>query len=229
MPLGITANKYYVARMSLNSKTENPDWRISDQLVNYEEAVTVMEDRVLQIHEGNAAELVWLLEHPPLYTAGTSADEADLLDARFPVYQSGRGGEYTYHGPGQRVGYFMLDLKKRGQDVRKFIFNLEQVIIDTLKAFDVTGERREGRVGVWVVREGGGEDKIAAIGVRVRKWITYHGIAINVKPDLSHYTGIVPCGLSQFGITSLADLGIPATLNEVDIAIQAAYRKNLDL
>ena len=200
------------------------EWRISDDFINYPEALSFMEDRAKAISEGAEPEQVWLLEHPPLYTAGTSADISDLVDPdRFPVYDAGRGGQYTYHGPGQRVGYFMLDLKKRGKDVRQFVYNLEEVIIKTLASFNVVGERRDGRVGIWVVREGGREDKIAAIGVRVRRWVTFHGIAINVDPDLSHFEGIVPCGIAEHGVTSLSDLGLPVTMDDLDVALKAAF------
>lgn len=202
----------------------NPEWRISDAPVDYPEALAVMEERVRAIRDEAAPELVWLLEHPPLYTAGTSADAADLLTPdRFPVYQTGRGGQYTYHGPGQRVGYVMLDLKQRGADVRCFVHDLEEWIIRTLAQFTVKGERRDGRVGIWVDRGHGREDKIAAIGVRVRRWVTFHGIALNVEPDLSHFQGIVPCGIREHGVTSLWDLGITATMDEVDMALKAAF------
>lgn len=201
-----------------------PEWRISDTPVSYPEALAVMEERVGAIREGTAPELVWLLEHPPLYTAGTSANAADLLTPdRFPVYQTGRGGQYTYHGPGQRVAYVMLDLKSRGADVRCFVHDLEDWIIRTLAQFTVKGERREGRVGIWVDRGHGREDKVAAIGVRVRKWVTFHGIALNVEPELSHFGGIVPCGIRDHGVTSLWDLGITATMDEVDMALKAAF------
>jgi len=206
--------------MSANDIT----WKFSDGLIDYEDAIQFMENRVAQIREGSEKELVWFVEHPPLYTAGTSSKEADLLSPkRFPVYQTGRGGQYTYHGPGQRVVYVMLDLNKRGKDVRKFVANLEQWIIDTLAEFNVIGEKREGRIGVWVRREGGKEDKVAAIGVRVRKWVTFHGICINLEPDLSHYTGIVPCGISQHGVTSLIDLGLPVTMNDLDNALKTTW------
>ena len=189
-------------------------------LIDYEEAVSFMEDRISKIQSGEAPELLWFLEHPPLYTSGTSAESSDLLDAnRFPVYESGRGGQYTYHGPGQRVVYVMLNLTERGKDVRGFVHNLEEWIIKTLKTFGITAEIREGRVGVWVVRENGTEDKVGAIGVRVRKWITYHGISINVMPDLTHFTGIVPCGISAHGVTSFEGLGVDATLDDLDIAL----------
>lgn len=202
------------------------EWKISSDLVDYEDALKVMEERVDAIQKGEASELVWLLEHPPLYTAGTSADKADLVDPeRFPVYDAGRGGQYTYHGPGQRVVYFMLDLNKRGKDVRKFISNLEQLIIDTLAHFQVKGERRSDRVGVWVDLGMGREEKIAAIGIRIRKWVTFHGIAINVEPDLSHFSGIVPCGISEHGVTSLVALGLPVTIEDVDAQIMNSFEK----
>jgi len=204
-----------------------PEWRVADRPVPYPEAVAEMERRVAAIRAGTAGELVWLLEHPPLYTAGTSARPADLLaPARFPVYRTGRGGQYTYHGPGQRVGYVMLDLKRRDADVRRFVHDLEEWIIRALARFNVVGERREGRVGIWVRRPGfddGREDKIAAIGVRVRKWVTFHGIAINVDPDLEHFSGIVPCGIQEHGVTSLHALGLPVTMADVDVALQAAF------
>lgn len=200
------------------------EWRISDTLVDYEDALQEMEERVRAIRAGEAPELVWCLEHPPLYTAGTSADAADLIDPdRFPVYNAGRGGEYTYHGPGQRVVYFLLDLKQRNKDVRQFVYSLEEVIIQSLATFNVRAERRHGRVGVWVERGAGREDKVAAIGVRVRQWVTYHGIAINVEPDLSHFGGIVPCGISEHGVTSLADLGLPVTMDDLDVVLREVF------
>lgn len=208
------------------------EWQISDSPVGYEDAVAAMNARVAAIAAGTAPELVWLLEHPPLYTAGTSASRADVLDARFPVFDSGRGGQMTYHGPGQRVGYVMLDLRKRGPDVRRFVASLEEWIIRTLAASNVRGERREDRIGVWVrrpdkapVQGDGVEDKIAALGIRVKQWVTLHGIAINVDPDLSHFAGIVPCGISasRYGVTSLADLGIPISMAEVDIALRREF------
>lgn len=202
----------------------NSEWRISGDPVPYTQAVDWMEQRVAAIRNDGAEDCVWLLEHPPLYTAGTSANAADLLQPdRFPVFHSGRGGEYTYHGPGQRVGYVMLDLKPRGQDIRRFVHDLESWVIATLGAFGVTGERREGRVGVWVVRDDGREDKIAAIGVRVRRWVSFHGISINVNPDLDHFSGIVPCGIQEHGVTSLADLGIDASMAEVDAVLKQAF------
>lgn len=200
------------------------EWIISDQKVDYLEAKAFMEARANAIREEGAPECIWLLEHPPLYTAGTSAKPEDLLDRqRFPVYDAGRGGQYTYHGPGQRVAYVMLDLKARGADIRCFVHDLEEWIIRTLERFGVKGERRDGRVGIWVVRPGGREDKIAAIGVRVRKWVSFHGIAINVDPDLSHFGGIVPCGIRQHGVTSLWDLGHTPTMEEVDMALKDCF------
>ncbi|AGB71283.1 MULTISPECIES: lipoyl(octanoyl) transferase LipB [Rhizobium] len=209
-------------------------WRISDGLVPYEEAVATMEAEVAAIAEGQAPELVWLVEHPPLYTAGTSADAADLIEPdRFPVFATGRGGEYTYHGPGQRVAYVMLDLKCRRQDIRAFVGALEEVIIRTLDSMNVRGERREDRVGVWVRRpekptlaDGTvSEDKIAALGIRVRKWVTFHGLSLNVDPDLGHFTGIIPCGISAYGVTSLVDLGLPVMMADVDIRLREAFEQ----
>lgn len=214
-----------MVKQTAKMSTEAPlEWRISNQLISYPDALEEMEERVRAIRAGEAPEMVWLLEHPPLYTAGTSAKLDDLVDPdRFPVYDAGRGGEYTYHGPGQRVGYFLLDLKKRGRDVRQFVFSLEDVIIRSLAAFGVTAERRHGRVGVWVTREDGREEKVAAIGVRVRQWVTYHGIAINVEPDLSHFEGIVPCGIAEHGVTSLADLGLPVTMDDLDVVLKQVF------
>jgi len=203
------------------------EWRISDTPVGYLDAIAEMEARVAAIAEGSAPELVWLLEHPPLYTAGTSADDAELLEtARFPVHRTGRGGRWTYHGPGQRVAYVMLDLTRRGRDVRRFVGDLEAWVIRTLAAFNVDGEIREGRVGVWVRRPDkspGVEDKIAAIGIRVRRWVSFHGISINVEPDLEHFAGIVPCGIAEHGVTSLADLGRIVSMPEVDSALRAGF------
>ena len=200
------------------------EWRIGDAPVGYPAATAEMERRVAEIRAGKAAELVWLVEHPPLYTAGTSADPTDLLDSsRFPVYRTGRGGQYTYHGPGQRVGYVMLDLKTRGADLRGFVRRLESWLIATLAVFGVQGERRDGRVGIWVDRGGGREDKIAAIGVRVRHWVSYHGVALNLDPDLSHYGGIVPCGVRGHGVTSLADLGAAADMATLDAALKKCF------
>lgn len=201
-----------------------PEWRIDDGPVPYPRALEVMEERVTAIRAGTAPEMVWLLEHPPLYTAGTSAREQDLLaPGRFPVYRTGRGGQFTYHGPGQRVAYVMLDLKRRGGDVRRYVHDLEEWLIRTLAWFNVRGERRDGRVGIWVRTDTGREAKIAAIGVRVRRWVTFHGIALNVDPDLDHFSGIVPCGISEYGVTSLWDLGITASMPEVDAALKAAF------
>jgi lipoyl(octanoyl) transferase len=189
----------------------------------YPEAVAFMEDRAAKIAAREADEMVWLVEHPPIYTAGTSAKESDLLDTRFPVFATGRGGQYTYHGPGQRVGYVMLDLTRRKKDVRAFVHDLEEWLIQTLALFNVKGERREGRVGIWVAR-GNREDKIAASGVRVRRWVTFHGGSLNVDPDISHFDGIVPCGIREHGVTSLADLGITASMADVDVNLKAAFR-----
>ena len=203
------------------------EWRISDAPVPYDVAVAEMEARAAAIAEGKANELVWLLEHPALYTAGTSADEKDLLAPdRFPVFKTGRGGQYTYHGPGQRVAYVMLDLKRRKPDVRAYVHDLERWLIATLARFNVVGEVRGDRVGVWVCRPDKGigrEDKIAAIGVRIRKWVSFHGISINVDPALDHFSGIVPCGISQHGVTSLADLGHVVSMEEVDMALKASF------
>ncbi|MCA3555558.1 MAG: lipoyl(octanoyl) transferase LipB [Aestuariivirga sp.] len=199
-------------------------WELADGLVAYPEAMAKMDAHVEAIARAAEPERVWLLEHPPLYTAGTSAHEEDLVErGRFPVFKTGRGGQYTYHGPGQRVAYVMLDLRRRGGDVRAFVAALEQWIIDTLGQFNVTGERREDRVGVWV-RRGAREDKIAAIGIRVRHWVTFHGISINVGPDLSHFGGIVACGIRDHGVTSLADLGLPVTMADLDVALKKTFR-----
>ena len=197
------------------------EWRVSEQPVPYPEALRTMESRVAEIDAEKAPELFWLLEHPPLYTAGTSAAKEELIEAKFPVFETGRGGRFTYHGPGQRVIYAMCDLRKRGRDVRAHVCRLENWIIRVLKDFHIKGERRDGRIGIWVETKQG-EEKIAAIGVRVRHWITYHGLSFNVTPDISHYQGIVPCGLPEFGVTSLAKLGIKATMKDVD----AAFKKN---
>src|SRR4051812_32485804 len=204
------------------------EWRVSDAPIPYPDAVAEMEARAAAIADGTAPELVWLLEHPPLYTSGTSGKTDDLLDARYPVFETGRGGQVTYHGPGQRVAYVMLDLKARRPDVRAYVAALEDLIIRTLDAFNVKGERREDRVGVWVARpdKGAGyEDKIAAIGVRLRRWVSFHGIAINVEPDLSHFGAIVPCGVvdPRYGVTSLVDLGLPVTMTDVDVALRQAF------
>jgi lipoyl(octanoyl) transferase len=206
------------------------EWRISAGPVPYPDAVAEMESRAADIADQKAPELVWLLEHPPLYTSGTSGKEGDLLDPRFPLFTTGRGGQLTYHGPGQRVAYVMLDLKQRRPDVRAYVASLEEWIIRTLAAFNVRGERREDRVGVWVSRPDKGmgfEDKIAAIGVRLRRWVSFHGIAINVEPDLTHFEAIVPCGVAdpRYGVTSLADLGLPVTMADVDIALRQAFEE----
>jgi len=206
------------------------EWLISEALVPYPEALAAMEARAADIAAGKAGELVWLLEHPPLYTSGTSGKAQDLLDPRFPMFATGRGGQLTYHGPGQRVAYAMLDLKRRQPDVRAYVAGLEEWIIRTLAAFNVRGERREERVGVWVRRPDKGcgfEDKIAAIGVRLKRWVSLHGIAINVEPDLSHFDAIVPCGVAdpRYGVTSLADLGHLATMTDVDVALRQAFEQ----
>jgi lipoyl(octanoyl) transferase len=208
------------------------EWRVSDSLVPYEQAVATMHARAAAIAAGREGELVWLLEHPALYTAGTSARPEQLIEARFPVFESGRGGQMTYHGPGQRVAYVMLDLRRRGPDVRRFVATLEEWIIRTLAAFNVRGERRDDRIGVWVRRPDKGqqngqayEDKIAAIGIRVSHWVTLHGMALNVEPDLSHFSGIVPCGVSEqrYGVTSLADLGMPVSMADVDMVLRRNF------
>lgn len=217
------------SRTITTASAPDVEWRISAGRQPYEATVEAMEQRVSAISAGDAPELVWLLEHPPLYTAGSSAKPEDLLDPeRFPVFRAGRGGEYTYHGPGQRIAYAMLDLNRRGRDVRAYVHNLEEWLIRTLARFGVKGERREGRVGIWIDMgpyDGapGRENKIAAIGVRLRRWVSFHGVALNVEPDLSHYEGIVPCGISEHGVTSLVELGIPVTMDEVDTALRAAF------
>ena len=206
------------------------EWRISDSLVPYERAVAAMEERARAIADAQASELVWLLEHPPLYTAGTSGQSDEVTEPRFPVFATGRGGQTTYHGPGQRIAYVMLDLKRRGPDVRRYVATLEEWIVRSLAAFTVRGERREDRIGVWVRRPDKGpgyEDKIAALGIRVQRWVTLHGIAINVEPELSHFGGIVPCGVKdmRYGVTSLADLGITAAMSDLDIALRQQFEK----
>ena len=210
------------------------DWQHLPGLAPYVQTLAAMETRVAAIAAGTAPEAIWLLEHPPLYTAGTSAKLADLTDPhRFPVFNAGRGGQYTYHGPGQRVAYAMLDLNKRGRDVRKFVCGLENWVIATLAEFNVKGERRAGRVGVWVVRQDRApyadgtlrEDKIAAIGVKLRRWVSFHGISVNVEPDLSHFSGIVPCGITDHGVTSLVDLGLPVSMADVDAALMATFAR----
>ena len=203
-------------------------WRISRERVAYDDALAQMQTRAARIAEATAPELVWLLEHDPLYTAGTSAAPGDLVEPRFPVHQAGRGGQFTYHGPGQRIAYLMLDLRPRGQDVRCFVAALEQWIIATLAHFNVRGEKRADRIGVWVARPdkgAGHEDKIAAIGLRVRRWVTLHGISLNVEPDLTHFDGIVACGVRdpRYGVTSLADLGLPVTMDEVDVILRREF------
>ena len=200
------------------------EWRVSEGLIPYPQALSLMEDRVKAIAAGEARELIWLLEHPPLYTAGTTADPSDLVAPnRFDVFKAGRGGQYTYHGPGQRVGYVMLDLRKRGRDVSAFVRALEQWIIDTLAEFDITAERRYGRVGVWVTHDNGCEAKIAAIGVRLKKWVSFHGISINLNPDLSHFDGIIPCGISEHGVTSIAALSKKTSMAELDSALKRHF------
>jgi lipoyl(octanoyl) transferase len=200
-----------------------PEWVVRPGLLPYPEAVAFMEARVAEIASRRAPEMVWLVEHPPIYTAGTSANESDLVDARFPVFKTGRGGQFTYHGPGQRVAYLMLDLKRREPDVRRYVRDLEEWLIRTLGQFGVRGERRADRVGIWVTRGDGRDDKIAAIGVRIRHWVTFHGIALNVNPDLSHFSGIVPCGVRGHGVTSLAALGVNALMAEIDSALKAEF------
>ena len=213
------------------------EWKTSDQPVQYDEAVAWMEARVTQIFTGTASEVIWLLEHPALYTAGTSAKAKDLKDPnRFPVHQAQRGGQYTYHGPGQRVVYVLLDLNKRGRDIRKFVQDLENWVTQTLTEFNIVGETRSGRVGIWVQRPDKplspsgniAEDKIAAVGVRLRKWISFHGISINVEPDLEHFSGIVPCGIAEHGITSLVDLGLPVSMIDLDLALKRTFKKCFD-
>ncbi|SLN34962.1 Octanoyltransferase [Aquimixticola soesokkakensis] len=208
------------------------EWRISQGLTEYEAALEVMEARADAIARGEAEELIWLVEHPPLYTAGTSAKISDLVAPdRFPVYETRRGGQYTYHGPGQRVAYAMLDLNTRGRDVRKFVADMEAWVIAALAEFNITGEIREGRVGVWVERPDKpltitgkiAEDKVAAIGLRIRKWVSFHGLSINVEPDLEHFSGIVPCGITEYGVTSLVDLGLPVTMDDVDLALRRGF------
>ena len=215
-----------ISRASVIAAAAAPEWRTASEPVDYTVAVAMMEARVGAIRDGSARELVWLLEHPSLYTAGTSARPQDLLNAGgLPVYETGRGGQFTWHGPGQRVAYVMLDLKQRGGDVRAYVRNLEEWIIRALARFNIKGERRQGRVGIWVDRGAGREDKIAAIGVRITRWVTWHGIAINVEPDLPHYEGIIPCGIAdeKLGVTSLVDLGLPVTMEDLDNALMATF------
>ena len=211
------------AKHTLSQEHLPVEWGSADAPVGYPDAIAAMEKRVGEIRAGTAREMVWLLEHPALYTAGTSAKDQDLLTPnRFPVYRTGRGGQFTYHGPGQRVAYVMLDLKSRGADVRAFVQDLEDWLIRALGRFNVQGERRAGRVGIWVDKNGQ-DCKIAAIGVRVRRWVTYHGVSLNVEPDLSHFEGIVPCGIREHGVTSLADLGLPVALADADVALREAF------
>lgn len=211
-------------RAALAPVLARPEWVVSEGLTPYPEALAAMEARVAAIRAGEAEELVWLVEHAPTYTAGTSATPDGLVDPRFPVFRAGRGGQWTYHGPGQRTAYVMLDLGRRGRDVRVYVHALEEWLIRALDRFNVRGERREGRVGIWVAdRARGTEDKVAAIGVRVTRWVTWHGVALNVDPDLGHFGGIVPCGVSQHGVTSLHRLGVPATMEEADAALRAAW------
>ena len=219
--------------MSESAPQPAPEWLIAPGLTDYAAAVAAMEAHVAAMNEGRAGERIWLVEHPPLYTAGTSARSADLLEARFPVHETRRGGQYTYHGPGQRVVYTMLDLNRRGRDIRAFVHGLESWVIDTLAEFGVTGEIRDGRVGVWVARpdkpplpDGSmREDKIAAIGIKLRRWVSFHGISINVEPDLSHYGGIVPCGITGHGVTSLVDLGLPVSMEDLDTALRVTFAR----
>jgi lipoyl(octanoyl) transferase len=200
------------------------EWQVAAAPVNYPDAVAFMEERVAEIAASKASELVWLVEHPPLYTGGTSAKPADLLTPdRFPVYPTGRGGQYTYHGPGQRVAYAMLDLNRRTQDLRLYVATIEEWMISTLAAFGIKGERRQDRIGIWVDRADRGEEKIAAIGVRIRRWVTFHGVALNVSPELEHYSGIVPCGIHGYGVTSLADLGLAVSMAEVDEVLRREF------
>ena len=213
------------------------EWIISEGLTDYAEAVAFMEQRVADIRAGTASECIWLVEHPPLYTAGTSAKPEDLVQPdRFPVHVSARGGQYTYHGPGQRVAYVMLDVAARGRDVRRFVAQLEDWVIATLASFNVTGERREGRVGVWVQRPekplgpsgATREDKVAAIGIRLRKWVSFHGISINHDPDLEHFSGIVPCGITEHSVTSLVDLGLPVSMDDLDVALRSCFEATFE-
>jgi len=226
----VNARQNHWITITWSSAEGGVEWRISDAPADYLDAVAAMEARAAAIADGAAGELVWLLEHPPLYTSGTSGKEGDLLDPRFPLFATGRGGQVTYHGPGQRVAYVMLDLKRRRPDVRAYVAALEEWIIRTLAAFNVRGERREDRVGVWVKRPDKGvgfEDKIAAIGVRLKRWVSFHGIAINVEPDLTHFSAIVPCGVvdPRFGVTSLIDLGHPVAMADADIALRQSFEE----
>lgn len=212
------------SRVAANRAEASVEWRISARTIDYPEALAAMEERVEAIRAGRAGELGWLLEHPPLYTAGTSARSEDLLaPTRFPVFSAGRGGQYTYHGPGQRIVYLMLDLQRRGPDLRGYVWRLEEWVIRALRQFGLHGERRAGRIGIWVVKPDGSEAKIAAIGVRVRRWVTFHGLAINLQPDLDHFAGIVPCGIAEFGVTSFADLGLATSMAELDDALMGTF------
>ncbi|MFG1462896.1 lipoyl(octanoyl) transferase LipB [Xanthobacter sp. DSM 24535] len=226
MPLSAPAPRSTLATTFLPRAADAPpvEWSVSDSLVPYPEAMAAMEARVAAIAAGTAPELVWLLEHPPLYTAGTSARREDLIDARFPVFETGRGGQFTYHGPGQRVAYVMLDLKRRSADLRQYVSALETWLIAALAAFNIRAERREDRVGVWVARPGR-EEKIAAIGIRVRQWVSFHGISLNIAPNLTHFGGIVPCGVREHGVTSMEDLGQLASLPEVDSVLRVAFEE----
>ena len=226
----VNAREHLISGLHPSPGLPPVEWKISDAPVAYPDAVDLMETRAADIAAGHAPEMIWLLEHPPLYTSGTSAQPDDLLDARFPVFATGRGGQLTYHGPGQRIAYAMLDLRRRRPDVRAYVAGLEQWLIQTLAHFNIRGERREDRVGVWVARPDKGdghEDKIAAIGVRLRKWVTFHGIALNVEPELGHFSGIVPCGVAdpRYGVTSLHDLGQLAAMSDVDIALKRAFHE----
>ncbi|NIJ37303.1 lipoyl(octanoyl) transferase [Sphingopyxis panaciterrae] len=209
-------------------RLRHPEWTITSGLIDYAEALADMEVRAAAIHAGAADERIWLLEHPPLYTAGTSADPAELLDPRFPVHDAGRGGRYTYHGPGQRIGYVQLDLSRRGRDVRAYVAAIEGWVIDTLALLGVEARRAEGRIGIWTDDTQGREAKIGAIGVRVRRWVTLHGFSLNIAPDLSHFGGIVPCGIAEFPVTSLAALGKPASFGDVDAALAESLPAFLD-
>ena len=222
-PVMSVSTPYHGAHM-VSADLMQPEWVVAEQPVPYPEAVAAMEARVDAIAHHTDRERIWLLEHPPIYTAGTSARTEDLLEPRFPVFKTGRGGQYTYHGPGQRVAYVMLDLKRRRPDVRAYVHDLEEWLIRALAYFNVRGERRTGRVGIWVAR-GSREDKIAAIGVRVRRWVSYHGVSLNVDPDLTHFGGIVPCGISEHGVTSLHDLGLPISMPDADVALRKAFEE----
>lgn len=210
------------------TRLPSPEWSVAPGLTDYPAALADMEERAAAIHEGDAGERIWLVEHPPLYTAGTSADPAELLDPRFPIYDAGRGGRYTYHGPGQRVGYVQLDLSRRGRDIRAYVAALEGWVIDALARLGVAARRAEGRIGIWTDNPAGREAKIGAIGVRVRRWVTLHGFSLNIAPDLDHFGGIVPCGIAEFPVTSLAALGNEAGFGEVDAALAAAFPAFLD-